>query len=100
MSDDFIPTGVATGVSGSIMHTEVTTSIPSVGPTGFFIPDAGIYYAYGVGADVNLQIQDSAGVWQDVWAAAVGGIFTSDAVNVRFVNLGGYAEDVTLIKVG
>ena len=97
MSLDFVPTGIATGVSGSIMGTQVTTAI---GAGLAFVPDAGVYYAYGLGADVRMQIRDSGGAWNNVLATAVGGMFCSDASNVRFINNGVASENITLIKVG
>lgn len=99
MGADFVPTGVATGVSGSIFAAEVVTAISD--SNGTFVPAPGLYYAYAVGADVNLQVQDSTGSWQDVLAAAKGGLICSDGVNVRFINTGsGGDENVTLIKIG
>jgi len=97
MGLDFIPTGVATGLSGSIMAKEVTTTI-GAGLT--FIPAAGVYYAYGVGADVKYQIQDSGGTWRDVSAVTVGGLIVSDGTNTRYINGGGGNETVSLIKIG
>ena len=96
MSLDFVPTGIATGTSGSIMGNQVTTAIAA---GGNYVPAAGVYYAYAVGANTQLQIQDTNG-WQNVFAVAVGGMFCADGTNIRFLNGGGGSQNVTLIKVG
>ncbi len=98
MGIDFIPTGVATGVSGSIFAKEVVTVIAAAGT---FVPAAGLYYAYAEGADVVAQVQDSGGAWNTITGAAVpSGLVISDGVNLRFFNSGVGSENVTLIKVG
>lgn len=97
MSLDFIPTGVATGVSGSIFGAQVTTAIAAAGT---FVPAVGNYYAYGLGADVRFQIQDAVGAWNNVYLAGAGGFVCSDGTNVRFLNSGVGSENVTLIKIG
>jgi len=92
------PTGVATGVNGSLCSKEITTVI---GAGLAFIPAAGQYYAYGLGVDVRFQVQDSGGGWNNLAAAGVGlGNFETDGTNVRVINNGGGSENITLIKVG
>ena len=95
--DNRVPTGIATGVSGTLMGSEVITSIAAAAR---FIPAAGDYYMYAVGADVRVQVQDSTGTWQNVTAVAVGGFISCDGTNVGLRNSGAGAENVTLQKCG
>ena len=100
MGTDFVPTGIATGVSGSIFSKALTTVIvPGAG--GAFIPAAGLFYAYGLGAGIIFEVQDDSGVWNAPAAAGVSpGMFCSDAVNVRFRGTAGGNQNVVTIKIG
>lgn len=97
MPFDFLPTGVATGVSGSIMGAQTVVSILT---GGHYVVPIGTYYAYALGAAVKLQVQDSGSVWRDVSAVTIGGMLISDGTNVRFVNGGVGTQTVTLVKIG
>ncbi len=100
MGTDFVPTGIATGLSGSIFGKALTTVIvPGAG--GAFIPAAGLFYAYGLGANVVFEVLDDSGVWNAPAAAGVSpGLFCSDGVDVRFRNAGGGNQNVVTIKIG
>ncbi len=92
-----IPTGIATGVAGSLFSAQVVNSIAAAGT---FVPAAGQYYAYAMGADVRFQIQDLTG-WVNVLAAGISpGEFETDGTNIRFINNGVSAETVTTVKIG
>ena len=97
MSLDFVPTGIATGISGTLMGTEVVTTIAAAGR---YIVPAGVYYLYAVGANCQLQVLNSAGVWQNVFAAGVGGLIASEGTNVGVVNNGAGNQTVTTQKLG
>ena len=97
MGSGFIPTGIATGIAGSILAKEVVQAIAA---GARFVLPAGDFYVYAVGADVRLQILDSTGVWNNLTAAGVGpgGLVTADGVGLGFVNNGGVSENITFIK--
>lgn len=100
MGADFIPTGIATGVVGSLFATEVTQAVAA--QTRFVLP-AGTYYVYTVGTDIRLQVQASGGVWNNITAIGVipGGVLVSDGVNIAMWNAHATAsENITYIKVG
>lgn len=94
---DKVPLGIATGLSGTLMGTEVVTAIPA---GTAFVPTAGDYYVRNVGANVTVQVLDSAGAWNNVTAAGVGGYFSFDGACVRLFNAGVGAQNVTLQKAG
>lgn len=99
MGTDFVPTGIATGLSGSIF-SKATTTVIVPGAAGAFIPTAGLYYAYGLGAGVQMEILDDSGVWNLVGLAGQGQMFCSDGTNLRFRNTGGGNQNVLTIKIG
>lgn len=100
MGTDFVPTGIATGLSGSIFGKGVVNVI-TPGAGGAFIPAAGLYYAYGQGAGIIFEVLDDLGNWNAPNAVGVSPcMFVSDAVDVRFRNTTGGNQNVTLIKVG
>ena len=91
-----IPTGVATGVSGSLFAAQVVTTIAAAGT---YVPAAGNYYAYALGADLVMEVQDSGGIWRAVTAAGVSpNNFETDGTNIRFRSPAGGA--ISLIKIG
>ena len=98
MPGQMIPTGVATGGAGAIFRTPVVQAIAAAG--NFVLP-VGTFVVYAVGADVRMQVQDSAGAWQNVTAIAVGiPCVISDGTNVRFQNAGAGSENITYIQIG
>jgi hypothetical protein len=98
MGVDFIPTGVQTGLSGSIT---AAPQVVTIGAGGNYVVPAGSYTAYAVGANTQLQVQDATPAWQAVSAVSVGiPFFCSDGTNYRFQNAGGGSQTVTLIKIG
>lgn len=97
MGTDFVPTGVQTGLSGSICAAQVITSILAAGNS---VIAPGLYLFYAVGANITLQVQDSAGAWNNVTAIGVGGMVCSDGTNMRFNNAGAGTQTVTSVKIG
>jgi len=94
---DKIPTGIATGVSGTLMGSPVVTAIAA---QTRYIPTAGDYFFYAVGANVQVQIFDGA-AWQNVTAVGVGGFESFDGANVGFFNgAAGASQNVTTQKAG
>ncbi len=97
MGVDFVPTGIQTGVAGSMMGTEVVTTIAAATRV---ILAAGLYFYYAVGVNITLQVLDSTGAWQNVTAAGVGGVAPSDGTDVAFFNAGGGNQTVKTQKIG
>src|SRR2546428_13240340 len=97
MGSGFIPTGIATGIAGSILAKEVVQAIAA---GARFVLPAGDFYVYAVGADVRLQILDSTGVWNNLTAAGVGpgALVTADGVGLALFNAGGRAGNLTYKK--
>lgn len=96
MFGDKVPTGVATGVAGTLMGTEVLNTVLA---NGVLLVPVGDYYVYAVGANITVQIQDSLGVWNNVTAAGVGGLVSSDGANVRFSNAAAANQTVKTQKL-
>lgn len=92
---DKVPTGIATGVSGTLMGTE---SVQALAAGAGYTPAAGDYFVRAVGANIQVQILDSGGAWQAAAVAGVGGYFSFDGVSVRLFNTGGAQQNVTLQK--
>jgi hypothetical protein len=92
-----LPTGIATGSTGSMVANSVTEDIAAAGS---FVVPVGDYVFYAVGATTRLQVRDENGGWQNVWAVAIGGFVHSDGTNFRFQNAGGGQESVTYHKIG
>lgn len=94
---DAIPTGIATGTSGSLLGAAVVNSI-GIGAT--FTLAAGVYVIYVVGAAVRPQVFDGT-AWQNVEAAALPqSVYYSDGINFRFINNGAGAQSFTSQKIG
>ena len=51
---------------------------------------------------MRLQIQDAAGVWNNITAAGVipGGMLFSDGTNLALINNGVGSENATYIQIG
>lgn len=99
MGTDFVPTGIANGLSGSVF-SKATTTVVVPGAGGAFLPAAGLYYAYGLGAGIVMEVLDDSGAWNLVGLAGQGQMFCSDGVNLRFRNTAGGNQNVVTIKVG
>lgn len=97
MGIDFLPTGIATGLSGALTGSAVINAVPGLG--ALVIP-AGLYAMYAVGANITYQVQDQNGAWQNITVAGVGGIIVSDGTNFRWNNTNAAAQNVTTIKIG
>ena len=94
---DAIPTGIATGVSGTLLGSPVVNTI-TTGATATLA--AGVYVIITVGADIRSQVFDGA-AWQNVDAAgAPFAVYYSDGVNMRFINNAATSQSFTSLKIG
>src|SRR5258706_357556 len=109
MGVDTVPTGISTGVSGSLLGSPVANSVPA---NGVLVLAAGSYslyalgavgvplgdhYCYDIGGDIVVQILTSQGDWKTV---SVGSLVSSDGANVRFFNGGLAIQSITTQKIG
>jgi len=94
---DKVPLGIATGLSGTLMGTEVVTAIAA---GAAFVPACGDYYVRAVGANITVQVLDSSGAWNNVTAVGVGGYFSFDGACVRLFNAAGVSQNVTTQRAG
>src|SRR5258705_12987414 len=97
MGVDTVPTGISTGVSGSLLGSPVANSVPA---NGVLVLAAGVYSLYAMGANTRYEVFDGS-VWQIL--VAVGGIsplIYSDGINYRFANVTGVVQTATTIKIG
>ena len=98
MGLDTIPTGIATGVAGSLLGARVVNNVPANG-TLVLLP--GIYVLVAMGLNVSYQVQDDAGGWNNVVAINTAApLIYSDGTNFRFNNAAGAIQTATTIKIG
>ena len=93
-----VPTGIPTGV-GSLFSTQVVQAIAA---GARFILPAGTFYVYVVSANVQLQIIDSTGVWNNFTGAVAGvaplGVLVADGASLGFNNAAGVGS-ITYIRL-
>ena len=105
MGTDFVPTGMAVGVAGSILSgvrnwATGGTGTVTIGAGGNFVVPAGCWMATDAGTNIALFAFDGT-VWSQASVAA-GSIpfFCSDGINMRFQNAGAGNQTVDLQKIG
>jgi hypothetical protein len=108
MGLDTVPTGIITGVAGSLMSGPLVITVPAggnvvLGPalaTPTLPLGAGLYCITAMGANVTYQVFDG-NAWQNIVAAGVAAPFIySDGISFRFANAAGAPQNVTLQKIG
>jgi len=97
MGTDFVPTGMAVGVAGSVL---AAVDRRTIGAGGNYVVPAGCYMATDAGTNIALFAFDGT-VWSQASVAA-GSIpfFCSDGINMRFQNAGAGNQTVDLQKIG
>jgi hypothetical protein len=104
MGLDFVPTGILTGVAGSVF---AAPQVVTLAHGAVSVIAAGVYWLYATDADMDLEVVTSATTptWtkiKDGDAAPLGVLIMSDGTNVRLHNSHASTdgEVASLIKIG